>query len=127
MKKNKVKKQQTPKKEPLNQQPPVKVTSPQHSAKERIRAVLSIWTEHRKPAEICREMNINPQHIHNWQDRALKGMMQALEPRLNLEKGPALPPRLQKYLERRISSKQVTGDMNTRLENRLQKIQSTGM
>lgn len=98
--------------------------APRHTARERLRAVLSIWTEHRKPAEICRELKINSQLIHNWQDRALKGMLQALEPRLNLEKGPALPPRLQKYLEKRLNAKAASGNMTARLESRLQKIQS---
>ena len=64
-------------------------------------AVLSVWTERRRPVEICREMSIPGMQLSQWQKRAMEGMLQALEPRVNLEKGPALSPRLQTMLEKR--------------------------
>jgi len=39
--------------------------------------------------------------IAQWQKRAMEGMLQALEPRVRLEKGPALSHRLQAMLEKR--------------------------
>lgn len=70
----------------------------QQTAQEKSEAVLSLWTERRKPAEVCREMGISWATLCQWEDRALKGMLQALEPRKNLEKGPLLSPRLQALL-----------------------------
>jgi len=32
--------------------------------------------------------------LDHWQKRAMEGMLQALEPRVNLEKAPALSPKL---------------------------------
>jgi len=38
--------------------------------------------------------------FNHWQRRALEGMLQALESRVNLAKGEALSPRLQALLQR---------------------------
>jgi hypothetical protein len=46
-------------------------------------------------------MSIPGMVLSQWQKRAMEGMLQALEPRVNLEKGPALSPRLQTMLEKR--------------------------
>lgn len=72
-----------------------------HGAMEKCRAVLAVWTERRKPAEICREMQIPWMVLSQWQKRAMEGMLQALEPRVRLDKGPALSPRLQTLLDKK--------------------------
>ena len=72
-----------------------------HTAMEKCRAVLAVWTERRKPAEICREMQIPWMVLEQWQKRAMEGMLQALEPRVRLDKGPALSPRLQTLLDKK--------------------------
>ncbi len=72
-----------------------------YGAMEKCRAVLSIWTERRRPAEICRELSVPWMVLSQWQKRAMEGMLQALEPRVRLEKGPALSPRLQAMLEKK--------------------------
>lgn len=72
-----------------------------YGAMEKCQAVLSIWTERRRPAEICRELTIPWMVLAPWQKRAMEGMLQALEPRVRLEKGPALSPRLLAMLEKR--------------------------
>lgn len=72
-----------------------------YGAMEKCKAVLSIWTERRKPGEVCREMSIPWMALSYWQKRAMEGMLQALEPRVRLEKGPALSPRLQTMLEKK--------------------------
>src|SRR5208283_4614233 len=64
-------------------------------------AVLSVWTERRRPAEVCRELTIPSMVLAQWQKRAMEGMLQALEPRVSLDKGPALSPRLQAMLEKK--------------------------
>ena len=72
-----------------------------HGAMEKCRAVLAVWTERRRPAEVCRELGIPWMVLSEWQKRAMEGMLQALEPRVSLEKGQALSPRLQALLEKK--------------------------
>jgi len=87
-----------------------------YGAMEKCQAVLSIWTERRRPAEICRELQIPWMVLAHWQKRAMEGMLQALQPRVNLEKGPALSPRLQAMLEKKRLSL-----MSATAQGRLQK------
>jgi hypothetical protein len=75
--------------------------TPPHSAPDKVQAVLAVWTERCKPAEVCRQLNINWITFNHWQRRAMEGMLQALESRVNLSKGEALSPRLQALLQNR--------------------------
>jgi len=86
-------------------------------AAEKCRAVLSVWTEKRKSADVCRELGIKWTILMHWQNRALEGMLQALEPRQNLAQGTALSPRLQSLLEHR--EKNLLARVSSRLESRL--------
>src|SRR5512141_1600918 len=89
-----------------------------HGAMEKCRAVLAVWTERRKPAEICREMQIPWMVLGQWQKRAIEGMLQALEPRVRLDKGPALSPRLRSLLDKK---RLPMNTAQTRLEKKLAK------
>lgn len=91
--------------------------SPQISPPDKVQAVLAVWTERCKPAEVCRQLNINWVTFNQWQSRAMEGMLQALENRVNLTKGEALSPRLQALLQHRQRS--VTAD---KLTHRLRQI-----
>ena len=82
--------------------------TPQHSAPDKVQAVLAVWTERCKPADVCRQLNINWITFNHWQRRAMEGMLQALESRVNLTKGEALSPRLQALLQNRQRSATVT-------------------
>lgn len=93
-----------------------------HGAMEKCRAVLAVWTDRRKPAEICREMQIPWMVLDQWQKRAIEGMLQALEPRVRLDKGPALPPRLRTLLDKK---RLPMNTAQTRLEKKLAKAQET--
>ena len=75
--------------------------SQNYSATEKAQAVLAVWTERCKAAEVCRQMHINTMTFHHWQRRAMEGMLQALETRVNLAKGEVLSPRLQTLLQNR--------------------------
>jgi hypothetical protein len=100
--------------------PKPKKTPPSHiySAQEKAQAILAVWTERCKPVEVCREMKINWITFNHWQQRAMEGMLQALESRVNLAKGEVLSPRLQALLLKR---RQMA---NTRkLAQRLEQIQ----
>jgi hypothetical protein len=94
------------------------------TATDKCRAVLSVWTEKRKPSEICKELGVKWTILMHWQNRAMEGMLQALEPRRNLKKGGALSPRLQIMLAQREKSLQVPSALKSgnRLETRLANI-----
>ena len=72
-----------------------------HSAQQKCEMVLAVWSERRSPSQVCREMGIKWTILNQWQERALEGMLQALEPRIMLDNGPALSPRLQSLLRRK--------------------------
>ena len=91
--------------------------STNHSAQDKVQAVLAVWTERCKPAEVCRQLNINWITFNHWQQRAMEGMLQALENRVNLTKGEALSPRLQALLQHR--QRAVTA---TKITSRLEQI-----
>jgi hypothetical protein len=92
-----------------------------HTAMEKCRAVLAVWTEKRKPADVCREMQVPWMVLSEWQNRAMEGMLQALEPRVRLDKGPALSPRLQALLDKKRLALSAQG----RLEKKLSRAQET--
>ncbi len=74
---------------------------PNYSAQEKAQAILRVWTERCKASEVCREMKVTWITFEQWQRRAIEGMLQALEPRVNLARGQALSPRLQALLFKR--------------------------
>jgi len=84
---------------------------------DKVQAVLAVWTEKCKPADVCRQYQVNWMTFHHWQRRAMEGMLQALETRANLAKGQALSPRLQHLLQ-----SQQRGRQQNPLANRLQQI-----
>ena len=97
------------------------------TAVEKCRAVLSVWTEKRSPSEVCKSLSIQWAVLQYWQKRAMEGMLQALEPRVNLEKGEALSPRLQTLLLEREKHQLLRSTLKTgsRLETRLANLAKT--
>ena len=98
-------------------------SSPTYPATEKVQAVLAVWTERCKPAEVCRQLKINWITFQQWQRRAMEGMLQALESRVNLSKGEALSPRLQHLLQnqqRTLSAQRVSQRLQ-QLQNALAK------
>ena len=92
-----------------------------HTAEEKCRAVLSVWTERRTPGEVCRELGIVWNLFNHWQQKAMEGMLLALEPRfppVPVDKGMALSPRLAVLL----AKKSKAGGIKS-LERRLTKLQ----
>lgn len=91
-----------------------------HTAQERCRAVLAVWTERQKPGEVSREMGLTVGVLSQWQERAMEGMLDALEPRAKQEEGGiALSPRLAVLLERKSKFRSM------RLERRLTRLQES--
>jgi len=92
-----------------------------HTAEEKCRAVLSVWTERRKPGEICRELGVAWSLLNQWQERAMEGMLSALQPRIPvMEKTVALNSRLAVLLERKSKRGGMKG-----LERRLARLQGS--
>src|SRR5512143_2421264 len=88
-----------------------------HPAEAKCQAVLTLWTERRKPGEVCREMGVAWGVLQQWQDRAMEGMLLALQPRVQVERGVALSPRLAVLL------KKSQAGMMKGLDKRLKKLQ----
>lgn len=91
-----------------------------HSAKEKVEAVLALWTERRRPLDVCREMGVKPSMVSHWQERAMEGMLAALEPQTASpeEPKPMLPKKVERLLARKSASVPLT-----RLSRRLAKLQ----
>lgn len=89
-----------------------------YSAQDKAQAVLAVWTERCKASEVCRQMKIPWITFNYWQRRAMEGMLQALESRVNLAKGEALSPRLQALL---LNRQRATS--TRKLAQRLEQIQ----
>jgi len=91
-----------------------------HTAQEKCRAVLSVWTERRKPTEVCQELGVAWHLLNQWQERAMEGMLLALQPRVAMDKAVALNPRLAVLLERKSK-----GGAMKQLERRLVRLQES--
>jgi len=91
---------------------------PWHTAEEKCRAVLLVWTERSKRGTVCRDLGITWRILNQWQAQAMEGMLMGLEPG-GLEKGVELSPRLAVLLERKSKEAAMKG-----LDHRLTRLQS---
>ncbi len=87
--------------EPTKHTNQIKMPSPSYSAQEKAQAVLAVWTEKARPADIARQLSIDWITLNQWEVRAMEGMHQALKSRVNLASGESLSPRLQALLSER--------------------------
>jgi hypothetical protein len=104
----------------MNTESRAKKESLPYNAQQRVQAVLSLWTERRRPAQVCQELAISPKVLAHWEERALAGMLTALEARTRREPGPALSPKLERLVARQAA--QQKGRL-AKLEKRLAKLQ----
>ena len=92
-----------------------------HTAEQKCRAVLSVWTERRTPGEICRELGVAWTLLNQWQERAMEGMLMALQPGTDSKETPAaLGTRLEALLDRKVGHRARNW---SRLQERLNRIQ----
>ena len=86
-----------------------KTEQDKYGAAEKCRAVLAVWMEKKKASVLCREMQISASLLWQWQDRALSGILEALEPRGRQERmsGPALPMQVKRLLDRKTRSMEL--------------------
>lgn len=72
------------------------------TAAEKCRAVLALWTERSSGTELCQELGTTWNMLTLWQEQAMEGMVQALEPKRSAPCGNTpLNPRLQGLLDRK--------------------------
>ena len=95
------KKEPTAAKQTVKRKPRAATNQNGPTAAEKTQAVLAVWTERVKPATVMRSLGISWVTLQQWQDRAMEGMLQALESRVNLADGAALSPRLKSLLQKR--------------------------
>jgi len=96
----------------------------QYSALTKSQAILSVWTEKRKPREVCRELGIHWALLQKWENRAMDGMLTALSPLPLPTDTPALSKRVERMLTRRTQA--LPEAVRTRLERRLESITTPG-
>ncbi len=67
------------------------------------RAVLGLWLEKRTVEQVCRELGVTRKVLQQWQERAMEGMLRALQPREGQEdeRGPAISPKVKRLLDRK--------------------------
>lgn len=72
------------------------------SAKQKSQTVLALWSGRRSPASLMKELGVTWGAIHDWERRALSGMLTALDPKWKESPAAAesLPPRVEKLMER---------------------------
>ena len=72
-----------------------------YSAKEKAQAVLALWSGRRNPSTLTKELDVTWAAINQWEQRALAGMLTALDPgwKQTVEEQPSLPRRLEKLIE----------------------------
>ena len=80
-----------------------------YGAVEKCRAVLAVWTERKQASVLCREMGMSASLFSQWQDRALSGMLEALEPRGTraVSEGPALSELVKRLLDRKVRAREL--------------------
>jgi transposase-like protein len=115
------------KEQPVVEQLKRKRTPPAPSlltAEEKAQAVLAIWTERVKTVEVMKTLGVQYMTLQQWQERAMEGMLQALEPRVNLSNGAALSPRIRALLDKR--QQQIGKEKLTRRLAELQEVAPEG-
>ena len=49
-----------------------------HSARDKVAAVLAVWSGRRNPSRVCRDLGVNWGIVNSWEKKALAGMLKAL-------------------------------------------------
>jgi len=72
------------------------------NAKEKSQAILSLWSGRRSAASLMKELSVPWQVLHGWEQRAMAGILTALDP--NRQRAPSaascLPVRVERLISR---------------------------
>lgn len=86
-----------------------KQTNKRYDGREQCRAVLQVWSGKWTGTQVCKEMGIAAWMLRQWQGQAMEGMLAALAPREGKEleeKGPAVPLKLRRLLEKKAEAQE---------------------
>lgn len=112
--------QSDPSKPPRRGRPPGKANklpSKSFSPEQKAQAILAVWTEKISQMDISRQMQVSYITLERWQERAMDGMLRALDDKSSMEDPTLLSPRLRKMMQRGLNGPQ------TRVGRRLAQIQ----
>ena len=76
-----------------------------YSSKQKVEAVLSVWTEQSTQTQLCKSMGISSVTLMKWQEIAMAAMLEALEGGESKPQAKSLSPRLENLLSRQVSRK----------------------
>jgi transposase-like protein len=83
------------------------------SAKEKSQAVLSLWSGRRNTSALTQALGVSWGVIHDWERRALSGMLTALDPGWQKPaEASALPPRVEKLITQTLTPAVCPPDAN---------------
>ena len=88
--------------------------------RQKITAVLSIWTEQKTLSQVCNEMKISWTLIDRWQNQDMEGMLTALSPKRKKDQTRQLNPKLIQLIDKKVNNTTLVN-----LDKRLKKIQKT--
>jgi len=89
-----------------------------HSALEQCRAVLLVWSGRKSASEVCRALKVSASLLAMWQEKAMEGLLAALEPRdgrMKAQEGPVLALSLKRLLEKKTTERESLDRLNGRL------------
>jgi len=81
--------------------------------REKVMAVLAVWTEQQTPTQVCHQLSVSWALLNQWQDQAMEGMVTALSPQ-QAERQAALNNRLARLVEKKFTG--ATGKLQARLK-----------
>jgi transposase-like protein len=83
-----------------------------YTATEKCQSVLALWTERSSGTELSQQLGVTWNQLNQWQDQAMAGMLQALEPHRGAPCGNLpLSSRLQGLLSRKSARAAVEEDL----------------
>lgn len=93
--------------EPTEGAQPKKRTPRMFSAKEKAQAVLSLWSGRRGASALMKEMAVPWGILHGWEQRAIGGILTALDPgwQQTTEQAGSLPPRVERLIAKTLVPK----------------------
>ena len=89
------------------------------NASEQCRAVLLVWTGRQSASEVCRALKVSASLLTMWQEKAMEGLLAALEPRDGRAKavgGPALSLPLKRLLDKKMADREGLERLSNRLD-----------
>jgi len=96
-----------------------RATKRKFNALEECRAVLLVWSGRQSASDVCRMLKVSAGLLTMWQEKAMEGLLAALEPRegraAKAEQGPVLALPLKRLMEKKMADREGLERLNGRL------------